>query len=151
MSPKAKSAVNIRRMRRGDIDDVLALDKKLGKGKSSMTRRDMFTIDPDGPAALSFVAETGGKLIGFVLARLAYVYIPFTEVCIINGIAVAPEYQGQGIGSKMVKELISQCQDEDISTIRSLVREHDAELKKFIGRLGFIRSNIVNYDRTFES
>jgi len=151
MSPKGKSNMDIRRMRRGDIDDVLALDREIGGGKSSMNRRDMFTIDPDGPATLSFVAEAENKVVGFVLARLAYVYIPFTEVCLIHGIAVSPEYQGKGIGSKLVIELISHCQDEDILTIRSLVRERDDELKKFLGRLGFTRSNIVNYDKTFES
>jgi N-acetylglutamate synthase-like GNAT family acetyltransferase len=150
MSPKGKSNVSIRRMRRSDIDDVLALDKKIGGGKGSMTRRDIFTMDPEGPTALSFVAESGDKVVGFVLARLAYVYIPFSEVCLIHGIVVSPEHQGHGIGSGLVHELMSHCEEEGIPTLRALVGERDTELRKFIENLGFSRSTIINYDRTFE-
>jgi hypothetical protein len=31
------------------------------------------------------------------------------------------------------------------------VRERDTELKKFIESLGFRRSTIINYDKTFEA
>jgi len=151
MSPKAKVNPVIRRMTRSDIDGVLAVDKKIGGGKSSMTRRDMFTTDPEGPNSMSFVAEIDGEIIGFVLARLTYVYIPFAEVCLIHGIAVSPEYQGKGVGSKLTRELLTHCQDENIPTVRALVGERDPELRKFIENLGFHRSTLINYDKTFES
>jgi GNAT superfamily N-acetyltransferase len=151
MSPNAKSDMIIRRMRRSDFDDILALDKKIGGGKGSMTRRDMFTLDPEGPNAMCFVAEAKGKAIGFILAGLSYVYIPFTEVVLIHGIAVAPEHQSKGVGSRLINELLSHCQEEGIPTVRALVSERDTDLKKFIENLGFIRSNLINYDKTFEN
>jgi ribosomal protein S18 acetylase RimI-like enzyme len=151
MSPNGKSGMVIRRMRRSDFDDILALDKVIGGGKGSMTRRDMFTLDPEGPSAMCFVAEVEGKVIGFILAALAYVYIPFTEVVLIHGIAVAPAHQGKGVGSRLTNELLSHCQEESIPTVRALVSERDTELKKFVENLGFRRSNLINYDKTFEN
>ena len=151
MSAMEKGAVNIRRMRRIDIVAVLALDKELGGGQSSITYRDMAATDPGGPLDLSFVAEADGQVIGFILARLAYVYIPFAEMCLIHGILVDPDYQRHGIGSRLVNELLSHCQDEEINTVRALVGERDTQLRQFIEHLGFRRSTIVNYDKTIES
>ena len=151
MSATEEAAINIRRMLRKDIDDVLALDKEVGKGQSSVSYRDMVATDPAGPFDMSFVAEVGGRIAGFILARLAYLYIPFTEVCVIHSIVVAPEYQRHHIGSRLVNELVSHCHVEEINTIRALVSKHDAELRSFVERLGFRSSTIINYDKTFES
>ncbi len=152
MSAKEKEKdINLRRMAQTDIDAVLALDRKVGRGQNHITYRDMIATDPCGPLDLSFVAEIDNKVVGFVLARLAYLYIPFTEVCLIHGIVADPEYRGHHIGSKLVNELISHCELEGINTVRALVAEHDTELRKFVEYLGFRRSNITNYDKTFES
>lgn len=141
----------IRRMSRDDIDAVISLTRKFAPGQLTVTYRDMAATDPGGPLDLSFVALLDGKLIGFVIARLAYVYIPFTEICLLHGIVVDPEYQRHHIGSRLVQELFSQCQLEDIGTVRALVNEQDTGLKNFVESLGFKRSKIVNYDKTFES
>lgn len=141
----------IRRMSRDDIDAVISLTRKFAPGQLTVTYRDMVATDPGGPLDLSFVALLDGKLIGFVIARLAYVYIPFTEICLLHGIVVDPEYQRHHIGSRLVQELFSQCQLEDIGTVRALVNEQDTGLKNFVESLGFKRSKIVNYDKTFES
>lgn len=143
--------ITLRRMSRGDIDAILAISRKLGGGRSQISYRDMVATDPGGPLDLSFVAVTDGKVVGFVLARLAYLYIPLTEVCLIHGIVVDPDYRRLHIGSRLVNELVAHCQLEDINTIRALVNERDADLRAFVDRLGFRRSNIVNYDKTMES
>jgi ribosomal protein S18 acetylase RimI-like enzyme len=151
MSNAKKDTINIRPMTRSDIHAVLALDRKAFGTHGLLTYKDMATIDPGGPLDVSFVAEVGGNIIGFVIARLAYVMVPFTEVCLIQGIFVDPDYQNRGIGSKLFRELLGYCQAEGINTVRTLVEEHNDELRRFVERLGFRRSAIVNYDKTYES
>ena len=151
MSAMERDTVNTRRMARSDIDAVLALDKEVSRGQSRINYRDMVAIDSEGALDLSFVAEAGGRVVGFILARLTYLYIPFAEVCIIQAIVVDPDYQRHRIGSRLVDELLSHCQDEGINTVRTIVSEQDAELRRFIERLGFHRSVILNYDKTFET
>jgi N-acetylglutamate synthase-like GNAT family acetyltransferase len=107
-------------------------------------------MEPGGPLDVSFVAEVGGNIIGFIMSRLAYVMIPLTEVCLLQGILVDPDYQHHGIGIRLLGKLVAHCQEEGINTIRALIEEHNDDLRHFVAQLGFRRSAIVNYDKTFE-
>jgi ribosomal protein S18 acetylase RimI-like enzyme len=146
-----KDKIIVRHLARSDIDTILELDKKIGKGRSSITYRDLISMDPGGLLDFSFIAELEGKAVGFMLARIQYVYIPFTEVCLIHGVGVDPDYHGHHIGSRLINELLGHCQAEDINTVRALVDQNNNNLRSFIESLGFQRSKIINYDKTFEN
>jgi ribosomal protein S18 acetylase RimI-like enzyme len=150
MSTKEK-AVNLRRMARSDIDSVLEIDRKIGGGRGLITYRDMVAVDPGGALDLSFVAEVGGKMTGFILARLTYVGVPFVEIAIIQAVVVDPDYQHRGVASQLVNALLGHCHAEGVNAIRAVVDEGNADLKRFFQRLGFRRSELVNYLRTFEA
>ena len=148
MSAIEAGAINIRRMTPKDLDEVLVLISKMTKGKSRITYRDLIANEPGGPLDLSFVAEAKGQMVGFILARLEFVYIPLLEVCLIYSVGVDPEYQARHIGAALVNELIKYCHLQDIPTVRALVAEDDEPLRRFVEYLGFRRSNIINYDKT---
>jgi len=150
MSNVKQGTVNIRPMTRSDIRAVLALDRKCSKERGVLSYSDMVTTDPGGPLDVSFVAEVGGNIIGFVIARLAYVMIPFTKVCMLHSSLVDPDYQNRGIGVRLLGKLVDYCQDEGINMIRALVEEHNDDLIRFVERQGFRRSIVVNYDKTIE-
>jgi ribosomal protein S18 acetylase RimI-like enzyme len=150
MSKTEQEAVNIRPMTKDNIHAVLALDWKVGEGRSFLSYKDMVALNLGGALDVSFVAEVGGKIAGFVISRLAYLMIPFTEVCIVQGMLVDPDYQGRGIGTKLFEKLFEHCHSQGINTIRTLVEERNEELQQFVKRLGFHRSPIINYDKTFE-
>ena len=151
MSATGRNAINIRRMTRSDIDAIVALLSKTTSGKTRVTYKELAAYDLGGPLDLSFVAEAKGQIIGFTIARLEYVYIPLVEVCLIHTIGVDPEYQRRRIGARLVSELTTHCHLQDINTIRALVRQDDDELRSFIEHLGFHPSNMVNWDKTFET
>ena len=142
----------IRTMTRDDINAVLALDRKIGAGKSVLSYTDLDIANPGGPADLSLVAEINNVLIGFVIARLLYLMIgfmmarleylmiPFTEICVIHGMLIDPVYQGQRIGSRLNEKLFELCKAKGINTIRTLVPERDETLRQFVEYHGFRRS-----------
>lgn len=150
MSTTGDSETNVRRMMRNDIDTVLVLDRKIGRGQSTISYRDLVITDPGGSLDFSFVCEYGGTVVGFILARLAYLGIPLVGTCVIDGIAVDPDYQKHGIGSKLVSKVLDRCYDEGISTTRALIYEEDTDLSRFFQKLSFKRSKIINYDATSE-
>lgn len=148
MTDLSKEAISVRRMTRSDIDAVIGLDKKIGKGKSQISYKDMAALDPGGPLDFSFIAEAGGKVIGFTLARLMYMGMPFSEFCVIYAIDVAEEHQGKGVGRRLADEILDRCRDEGIDTIRAIFPEKNEKLRKAVENLGFRRSPVVNYDFT---
>jgi ribosomal protein S18 acetylase RimI-like enzyme len=96
-------------MTSSDLDEVLVLISKMTKGKPRITYRDLIANEPGGPLDLSLVAEAKGKMVGFVLARVEFVYIPLVEVCLIYSVGVDPEYRVRHIGAALVNELIKYC------------------------------------------
>ena len=140
----------IRPVRSDDIVAILALDKKFTRGKGRLGYADINSLNLGGPTDLSFVAEIGDELVGFLLARLLYLMIPFIEACVIQGILVDPDYQRQGIGGKLTEGLIEHCSAEHINLVRALVPQYDKNLRVFLQTKGFAPSNILNYDKSIE-
>lgn len=150
MAQANSGKVKIRRMTLDDIKGILAISKKLGE-RGTINYRDMVASDVGGRLDLSFVAEIEGTIVGFIIARLEYMGVPVFEVCLMHGILIDPDFQKQGIGIRLVNELLDYCHLEEISPIRLLLTERDNRMRVFFERLGFNRSNYVIYDRTFES
>jgi ribosomal protein S18 acetylase RimI-like enzyme len=141
MSTEAKETITFRRMLRSDINSVIAL------GQSSLTYRDLASADPDGPLAMSFVADSGDKIIGFILARAHFVGIPIREVCLIHAVAVDPAFQNRGIGIQLLDKLQDCCENEDIQIMRILVPQQDIKFRNYMSSLGFRQSNLINFDK----
>jgi ribosomal protein S18 acetylase RimI-like enzyme len=97
--------------------------------------------------AMAFVAEVSKKLIGFVLARIHFVGIPLREICVIHAIAVLPEYQRLGIGSQLLSQLQTKCEEEDIQIIRVLVPQDNTQMRNYITSMGFRQSKLINFDK----
>lgn len=150
---KTKEAkAKIRRMVHGDIHEVLALDRVIRRSKRDVIKfEDLASANPGTPPDISFVAEVGGKIVGFSINRSTYLMVPLTEVCIIHAILVDPHYRGLGIGGKLIEALLKHCQTEGIGTIRALIPTGNKELQDIFKRNGFKRSRIVNFDKAFAS
>ncbi len=151
--------VKIRPMERGDIDALLAVYSKIreekmpGVKRSRLSYRGAMTFDevastnPGGPLDLSCVAEVNGEVIGFIWGRLAFAGIPVDEVGIIHMIIVDPDYQKQGIATKLVDALAKRCHERGVKTVRAVIDERHWELKDYFQKLGFQHSELVIYTR----
>jgi len=154
--------VKIRPMERGDIDAMLAVYNKIREEKmpgvkrsrlsyrGAMTFDEVALTDPGGPLDLSLVAEVDGNVVGFIWGRLALVGIPIDEVGIIHMLIVDPDYQKQGIATKLVNAMVKRCHDRKVNTVRAVIDERHWELQNYFQGLGFKRSELVIYTKTAE-
>ncbi len=133
--------VNVRPIMKTDFDAVLSLAGSL------ISSEDIASSDAGDPASLCFVAEAGGRVVGFNLAHMLHVGIPLARICVVQGILVDDEYRRLGIGEMLVEAIVQRCHDCGINTIRALVEEEDSRLQQFVEHLGFRRSPVANYDR----
>jgi ribosomal protein S18 acetylase RimI-like enzyme len=150
MMKMSDSEIIFRHIMRNDIDTVLAIIRKIGQGHNTMGFRDLLLTDPGKPLDFSFVCEYEGMLVGFVFARLEHHIAPPVGTCVIKGIAIDPEFQNRGIGSKLVSHLLNYCYTEGVPKTRALLYEGETDLARFFERLSFKRSKIINYDADFE-
>jgi ribosomal protein S18 acetylase RimI-like enzyme len=152
--------VKIRPMERGDINAILAVYGKIreekipGVKRSRLSYRGAITFDevaltnPGGPLDLSLVAEVDGNVVGFIWGRLALVGIPIDEVGIIHMLIVDPDYQKQGIATKLVNAMVKRCHDRGVNTLRAVIDERHWELQNYFQSLGFQRSELLIYTKT---
>ncbi len=152
--------VKIRPMERGDINAMLAVYGKIkeekipGVKRSRLSYRGDITFEeveltnPGGPLDLSLVAEVDGNVVGFIWGRLALVGIPIDEVGIIHMLIVDPDYQKQGIATKLVDAMVKRCHDRGVNTLRAVIDERHWELQNYFQKLGFKHSELVIYTRT---
>jgi GNAT superfamily N-acetyltransferase len=150
MSKADKGRIIVRRMERTDIDPVLELDECRDLRKSKVEYKikfnDLVALDPGGPLSFCFVAELDGIIIGFILARLTYMGVPFYEFCVINAIVVRDDYQGRGVGRKMIDKVLEKCRAAEIHMVRAIFPEENERVRTVVESLGFSPSPIVNYD-----
>lgn len=143
--------VVIRSMKPEDIDAVSEIDRKLSGPRRAGAFVSLKSEHLGGPLDMSIVAEINDRVVGFIQAGLAYVDIPVIEVGIIQSIAVDPDYQRQGIATKLINTLLDNCYAEGVDTLRIAIDDRFVQLRNFFERRGFQRSYLVNYTKTFES
>jgi ribosomal protein S18 acetylase RimI-like enzyme len=136
--------VTVRPMSEDDSDNVLTL------GGDLISREDLLAFELGAPFDVSFVAEAAGQIIGFTLARIHYVGIPLTKVCVIGGIVVEHEYRRHGIGNKLVEKIFVSCREKGVDTVRTLVEEGNVQVRRFVEQLGFRNSIISNLDKNLQ-
>jgi ribosomal protein S18 acetylase RimI-like enzyme len=144
---RRESKLRIRPMEPEDIDSVLVIDKKISGVRRAVSYTDLITGDLGGVLDLSFVAEVNGQIVGLILARRAYVGEPVVEVGLIQILGVDPDYQKQGIATKLVESLLETSRTERLRAIRIMVKENDSQLQAFFARMGFRRGHLIDYTK----
>lgn len=80
---------------------------------------------------LAFVAELGSKLIGAVWARIMNDYGHIDNLTPSLAISVLKEYRGSGIGTALLKELISALRSKGYSRISLSVQKDNYAVKMY--------------------
>ncbi len=88
-----------------------------------------------------FILEAKGKDVGCVAYES-----PEPDVAYLNRLAVLPEFQGQGMGKKLVDHIIDQAKKDQKKTISIGIIKAHLELAAWYGALGFERTGTKEFD-----
>lgn len=118
------SSVTIRRATSEDMAGVLALLKPYVQQRKLLkrTRGEMELLVPSG-----FVAEADNRIVGF-----SAVEIYSRKLAEIQCLAVNPEFQGHGIGSKLVRECVELARQRGVMEVMAI-----SSSEHFLQQLGF--------------
>jgi GNAT superfamily N-acetyltransferase len=132
-----------------DLDAIVRIDEKL----SGQTRKDYWQrrLELAGlrPPWMSLVAETDGRLVGFVFGWVGESEFGIGEpTAWLDLIGVDPPYRGRGVGQALVERFVQSGRElRAIRTVATLIDLAQPDVREFFLRLGFRHGPMVHMER----
>jgi N-acetylglutamate synthase-like GNAT family acetyltransferase len=142
--------VNIRPLTENDFEAVSKIQEAIMKKQpgEGLRRRMQDYIKKDPEANL--VAETEGKVVGFVIGGIKDWEFGVEKSGWLEIIGIHPKYMGQGIGRMLGKRLLEHFKKKSIKNIYTVARWDSGDLLAFFKSIGFDRSDFINLERRLE-
>ncbi len=140
-------AIKVRRMTRDDLKGIQDIDKRIiGKERAASWPQKVTRYLEMYYPPLCHVAETGGKVVGFILGDIRGWEYALPPSGWIDIMGVDPAYQGRGIGRKLVEAFVEECRQKKMKA-HIMVRGGDERLQKFLRSAGFQRGQLVELEK----
>lgn len=141
--------IHIRTLEDTDIGGITALDEKLGgRYRPEIWERRLgyyMRRDPEG----SIVAESGGKVVGFMLGEVRSGEFGLEEPTgWIEVLGVDPDFRGLAVGRGLAERLLEHFRGRGAVTVRTLVDEEMAGIAEFFSALGFEPAGLKPFVKT---
>ncbi len=136
---EAAPAPLVRPLRGEDIATIDRIDTKLtGLDRSAYYASKFREMLDESGVRVSMVAESGGTVIGFIMARIDYGEFGTVEkAAVIDTIGVHPAHAGSGVGHALLSQLILKLSSLQIMSVRTKVEHENSGLRNFLSRRGF--------------
>ena len=148
-----RSATTIRLMTAGDFDAVVGLDERTtGTSRVAYYRMKfdkLFASKEFLPTSMAAV-DDGGTVVGFVMAELYMGEYGISEAgATLDTIGVDPDRRKQGIGKRLIDELMTHLKQLGVEKVNTLVDVNDAGLIGFFSANQFTRAqSVINLERS---
>ncbi|MBC8018194.1 MAG: ribosomal protein S18-alanine N-acetyltransferase [Verrucomicrobia bacterium] len=124
---------DIRTMTAADLDEVLAIEQASFR---TPWKREHFESELSGRYSFPFVAELGGKVVGYVCLMSLF------EEAQIRDIAVSPGQRGRGIALALLEHACAVAREKHAEVLSLEVRVSSAAAIGLYQRSGFKRAGI---------
>jgi GNAT superfamily N-acetyltransferase/biotin operon repressor len=139
------TASNIRLLSMDDLDDILAIEKKIEEeydlktpDRMKFLRETALYHLQQGDPLLNLGADVDGVLRGFILAETRlWEFGRGEKTGWIKVLGVDPEYQSTGLGRKLGQTLLDHFNRVHVRKVRTLVDWYEGNLISYFRSLGF--------------
>lgn len=131
-----------------DVDMIIEIDERIVRRKRSSLFRDQLHDQLAKHGEESFGALTSeGKLVGYVVAETkVYIYGKDDLSAWIIFLGIDPDYQDHGIGTALVKQVVSFFSQKGIKVIRTVTAWDWGDLVEFFSSVGFKLSDYLTLE-----
>ncbi len=138
----------IRKMEPRDEKYVIAIDQKIiGPDRAASWQQRVFAYLERYYPPISHVAETNGRVIGFIIGDVRGWEYGMPSGAWIDIMGVDPDFQGHSVGRTLVEAFVAQCKAQKIKTVHTWTREGDERLQSYFAGIGFQKGRLVEYVR----
>lgn len=141
--------IAVRLLRPGDLDAIVAIDEKItGTARPDYYRHKLDVTNlHDAQINASLVAETEGKVVGFLMGNLFFGEFGIPESsAVIDTLGVDPDCQDYGVGGALFDQFRTNMKAARVEKVYTLVDWNDFRLLKFFGNMGFGPSQRLNLE-----
>ncbi|RMF96470.1 MAG: GNAT family N-acetyltransferase [Candidatus Schekmanbacteria bacterium] len=136
--------IKIRNLARHDIEAIVKIDEKItGRPHEAYWTGKISKYLASEPGAC-LAAEIEGKVVGFVLGDIRGWEYAVPTCGWLDVIGVDVEYQGMGIGKKLIEALFSFFKKSGIENVVTMVNWNEADLIDYFRSQGFERGEYIN-------
>jgi len=130
----------VRRLEPGDLEAVIAVDaRNVGRRREEYFKVKLEQNLAETGIKVSLAAEIESCFGGFLLARVYYGEFGTLEpVAVLDTIAVHPDFQHQGIGTALLRQLRMNLGALGVTRVQTEVGWANQELMTFFRREGFL-------------
>ncbi len=145
----SRTDVVVRPLEPPDVDAIVAIDEKLsGQTRKEYWRRRL-EIASLRPPWMSVVAETDGRLVGFLFGWVGESEFGIAEATgWVDLIAVDPAYRGRGVARALFERFVQSGRElRALGRVATLIDLGQAEVREFFLRQGFQPGRMVQLER----
>ena len=145
----SRTGIAVRPVEPSDLDAIVHIDERLaGRPRKEywQKRLDVCLLRPPW---MSLVAETDGRLVGFVFGWVGESEFGIAEpTAWLDLIGVDPPYRGRGVGHALVERFLTSARElRDIRRVATLIDLGQADIREFFVRLGFHHGPLIQMER----
>jgi GNAT superfamily N-acetyltransferase len=144
-----RAEIVVRPLEPTDLDAIVRIDEKLsGQTRKEYWRRRL-ELASLRPPWMSLVAETDGRVVGFVFGWVGESEFGIAEpIAWLDLIGVDPPYRGRGVGQALVGRFVTSGRElRAIKKVATLIDLGQADIREFFVRLGFHHGPMIQMER----
>lgn len=142
--------LRIRKITIEDAPEITAIQAAITKTPAAIDFRHIIEEQVPQNAAVSFVAELEGKVVGYMISYVVFGGFGLEKTAWIATLGVHPKYMGEGIGRVLAEKILNVYREMGIDYIFTSVRWDSVDLLSFFKTLGFDRSHFINLRKKLE-
>jgi len=140
--------VTIRPARPADIDDLTLLLKALFAIEADFVfdeplQRRGLQLLLDNPRTCILVAQAQGRVVGMCTGQLTISTAEGGPALLVEDVVVDADWQGRGIGSRLLKKLGLWAKDNQASRLQLLADRHNRAGLEFYKKLGWQTTELI--------
>jgi GNAT superfamily N-acetyltransferase len=145
----SRTTIDVRPVESSDLDAIARIDEKL----SGQTRKDYWRqrleITLLRPPWMSLVAETDGRVVGFLFGWVGESEFGIAEpTAWVDLIGVDPPYRGRGVGHALVDRFVTSARElRAVARVATLIDLAQADVREFFLRLGFHHGPMIQMEQ----
>jgi predicted N-acetyltransferase YhbS len=145
-----KNEVLVRKMKIEDAAEISKIYSAITKKPCDLDFKRIIGEELRRETHGSFVAEAGGKVVGYMISYITYGNFGVDKCAWIANFGVYPKVMGQGIGKELAEQTFRFYRKLGVSNVLTSVIWDSTDLLSFFKTLGFDRSNFVNLCKTLD-